>query len=203
MKLITMTQMTLDGVMQGNGPGTAEERKAGFERGGWAFGRSDDDTRDFIFDAYERADAFLFGRRTYDLFHDSWGTIDEMRAHRVGVALSNAPKYVASRTLTDPRWERTTVLDDDLAASITALKARPGGELQVHGSGELIRWLLAHQLVDEMTMIVIPVILGQGARLFPHDGPDVALDVVESRLDSRGVAITTYRPTGRPEYVRA
>lgn len=201
MKLTTTTQITLDGVFEGNGPGTEEQRQAGFERGGWAMGKGDDETREFINATYRRADAFLFGRRTYDMFAGSWGTIDEMRAHPVGVALNAAPKFVASSTLTDPEWETTTVLHDDLAASITELKASPDGELQVHGSGELVRWLLAHDLIDEMTLIVIPVILGQGTRLFPHDGPDVALDLLESRVDSKGVAIQTYRPAGRPQYV--
>lgn len=201
MKLTTTTQITIDGVMQGNGPGTAEERAAGFGRGGWAIGKGDDGTREFIADTYRRADAFLFGRRTYDLFASSWGTIDEMRTHPVGVALNNAPKYVASSTLVDPVWSGTTVLHDDLAASIAELKAKPGRELQVHGSGELVRWLLAHDLVDEMTLIVVPVILGQGARLFPQDGPDVELDLLHSRVDSNGVAIQSYRPAGRPQYV--
>lgn len=201
MKLTTTTQITLDGVFEGNGPGTEEQRQAGFERGGWAMGKGDDETREFINATYRRADAFLFGRRTYDMFAGSWGTIDEMRAHPVGVALNAAPKFVASSTLTDPEWETTTVLHDDLAASITELKASPDGELQVHGSGELVRWLLAHDLIDEMTLIVIPVILGQGTRLFPHDGPDVALDLLESRVDSKGVAIQSYRPAGRPQYV--
>ena len=92
---------------------------------------------------------------------------------------------------------------DDLAAAITELKAKPGGELQVHGSGALTRWLLENDLVDEMTLIVVPVVLGQGARLFPETGPDLALDLVESRVDSKGVTIQVYRPAGRPQYATA
>jgi dihydrofolate reductase len=126
-----------------------------------------------------------------------------MRAHPVGVALSEKPKYVASTTITDPAWSGTTVLSDDLAAAIADLKAKPGGELQVHGSGTLIQWLLEHDLVDEMTLIVIPVVVGQGARLFPGTGPDLALDLVESRVDSKGVTIQVYRPAGRPRYATA
>ena len=116
------------------------------------------------------------------------------------MALNTKPKYVASTTLTDPRWADTTVLSGDLAAAIGELKAKPGGELQVHGSGALIRWLLDNDLVDEITLLVVPVVLGQGTRLFPDTGPDIALDLVESRADSKGVTIQVYRPAGRPQY---
>jgi dihydrofolate reductase len=113
-------------------------------------------------------------------------------------ALNTQPKYVVSTTLTDPAWSGTTVLSDDLAAAVADLKAKPGGELQVHGSGALTRWLLENDLVDEMTLVVVPVVLGQGARLFPETGPDLALDLVESRVDSKGVTIQVFRPVGRP-----
>jgi dihydrofolate reductase len=200
MKLTTMTQVTIDGVVQGNGHASDEDRRNGFVRGGWAKGAGDDETRTLITQTYQRADAFLFGRRTYELFADSWGAIDEMRAHPVGVALNRTPKYVASTTLTEPRWADTTVLSGDLAAAIGELKAKPGGELQVHGSGTLVRWLLANDLVDEITLLTIPVVLGQGTRLFPDTGPDMALDLVELRADSNGVMIQVFRPAGRPQY---
>jgi dihydrofolate reductase len=200
MKLTTMTQVTVDGVVQGNGGASDEDRRSGFERGGWAKGAGDNETRTLITQTYQRADAFLFGRRTYELFAGSWGAIEEMRAHSIGVALNKTPKYVASTTLTEPRWADTTVLSGDLAAAIGRLKAKPGGELQVHGSGTLIRWLLDNDLVDEITLLIIPVVLGQGTRLFPGAGPDMALDLVESRADSKGVTIQVYRPAGRPQY---
>jgi dihydrofolate reductase len=200
MKLTVMTQITVDGVVQGNGGASEEDRQNGFERGGWARGAGDDQTRELITETYQRADAFLFGRRTYELFAGGWGAVEEMRAHPIGVALNKAPKYVASATLTEAAWAGTTVLSGDLAAAIGELKARPGGELQVHGSGTLVRWLLASGLVDEMTLLVIPVVLGQGTRLFPADGPDLALDLVESRADAKGVMIQVYRPAGRPRY---
>ena len=200
MKLTTMTQVTLDGVAQGNGGASDEDRRNGFVRGGWAPGAGDDETRAFITRTYQRADAFLFGRRTYDLFAGAWGP---MRTHPIGAALNATPKYVASTTLVDPEWSGTTVLSGDVAAAVRELKAKPGGELQVHGSGTLTRWLLQNDLVDEMTLIVVPVILGQGARLFPENGPDLALDPVESRVDSKGVTIQTYRPAGRPRYATA
>jgi len=207
MKLITMTQVTVDGVMQGNGGASDEDRRGGFERGGWALGVGDSETMTLINETYRRADAFLFGRRTYELFAGYWGAEQRARAaaedpdnNPITASLNTKPKYVASTTLTDPQWANTTLLSGDLAAAIEDLKATPGGELQVHGSGTLVRWLLENDLVDEMTLIVVPVVLGQGARLFPADGPDIALDLIESRADSKGVTIQVYRPAGRPTY---
>ena len=203
MKLTTMTQVTIDGVMQGNGGASDEDRSNGFERGGWALGRGDQETVAFINRTYRRADAFLLGRRTYQLFAGSWGSLtaqDVPGWEPVLEALTTRPKYVASTTLADPAWSGSTVLSDDLATAVAALKDKPGGELQVHGSGMLTRWLLEHDLVDEMTLVVVPVVLGQGARLFPDAGPDLALDLVESRVDSKGVTIQVYRPAGRPQY---
>jgi dihydrofolate reductase len=200
MKLTTMTQVTVDGVVQGNGAASDEDRRNGFERGGWAKGAGDNETRTLITQTYQRAGAFLFGRRTYEMFAGSWGATEDMRAHPIGVALNKTPKYVASTTLTEPRWEDTRVLSGDLAAAIGRLKAKPGGELQVHGSGTLIRWLLGNDLVDEITLLIVPVVLGQGTRLFPATGPDIALDLIESRADSKGVTIQVYRPAGRPQY---
>jgi dihydrofolate reductase len=206
MKLTTMTQITIDGVMQGNGGTSDEDRRTGFERGGWARGKGDNETTTFIKQTYQRADAFLLGRRTYELFAASWGALtaqDVPGWETVLEALNTRPKYVASTTLADPAWSGTTVLPGDLATAIADLKAKPGGELQVHGSGALTRWLLANDLVDELTLIVIPVILGQGARLFPDAGPDLALDLVESRVDTKGVTTQVYRPAGRPQYATA
>jgi dihydrofolate reductase len=200
MKLMTMTQITLDGVVQGNGGASEEDRKNGFERGGWALGMGDDETRALITETYQHADAFLFGRRTYELFAGSWGTIADMRAHPIGVALNAAPKYVASTTLSEPGWENSTLLSGDLVSAIRELKARPGGELQVHGSGTLIRSLLEYELIDEMILLTVPVILGQGTRLFPDTGPDIALGLIDSRVDSKGVTIQVFRPKGRPQY---
>ena len=199
MKLMTQTQVTVDGVMQGNGGATDEDRRNGFERGGWALGAGDAETMRFITETYQRADGFLFGRRTYELFASYWGAMDR-GSHPIADALNTTPKYLASTTITDPQWADTTLLSDDLAAAIGELKAKPGGELQVHGSGALIRSLLDHDLVDEIQLIIVPVVLGQGTRLFPDAGPDIALDLVDSRTDSKGLTIQLYRPTGRPQY---
>ena len=204
MKLTTVTQVTIDGVMQGNGGASDEDRRNGFERGGWALGKGDDETQTLIKQTYQRADAFLFGRRTYELFAAVWGSGRDVPGWEPVVrALNTRPKYVASTTLADPAWSGSTVLSEDLATAIADLKAKPGGELQVHGSGTLIRWLLENELVDEMILIVVPVVLGQGARLFPETGPDLALDLVESRVDSKGVTIQVFRPAGRPQYATA
>jgi dihydrofolate reductase len=199
MKLTTITNVSVDGVVQGLG-GADEDRRGGFERGGWALPLFDNDAESFLSGIYERADAFLFGRWTYEVFANSWGTIKEMRQRPIGVALNSRPKYVASSTVIDPQWADTTVLSGDLAAAISELKAKPGGELQVHGGGVLIRWLLDNDLVDEIALFTYPVVVGQGTRLFPDAGPDIALDLVDSRAFSKGITTQVYRPNGRPQY---
>ena len=200
MKLTTITMVTLDGVMQGLGA-PDEDRRGGFERGGWVAPVFDDEAMAFLNQVYHRADAFLFGRRTYEIFAGYWGVRAD--SGPIAAALNTKPKYVASTTLTDPDWADTTVLSGDVASAVRELKAGPDGELQVHGSGGLIRWLLDNDLVDEITLLTVPVLLGQGTRLFPDTGPDIALDLVDSRTTPKGVTIQVYRPTGRPRYATA
>jgi dihydrofolate reductase len=202
MKLLTFTMVTLDGVMQGLG-GPDEDRRGGFERGGWITPFADEAGMTVINEIYQRADAFLFGRRTYEIFAGSWGTWDDPGDSPIWTALNTKPKYVALTTLTEPRWADTTVLSGDLAAAVGELKAKPGGELQVHGSGALIRWLLENDLVDEITLLTVPVVVGQGTRLFPDRGPDIALELVDSRVTQTGATIQVYRPSGRPQYATA
>jgi dihydrofolate reductase len=205
MKLTTITHVSVDGVMQGLG-GPDEDRRGGFERGGWAIPLFDNEAATFLDQVFERADAFLFGRRTYEIFAGSWGTGSwgaNQGNNPISVALNTRPKYVASTTLTDPQWAYTTVLTGDVAAAIGKLIAKPAAELQVHGSGSLVRWLLENELVDEVTLLTYPVVIGQGTRLFPETGPDTALDLVESRSTPSGVTIQVYRPTGRPQYATA
>jgi dihydrofolate reductase len=124
-------------------------------------------------------------------------------SHPIAAALNTRPKYVASTTLTGPLWADTTVLSGDVAAAVGELKAKPVGELQVHGSGNLVRWLMDNHLVDGMTLLTYPLIVGQGTRLFPATGPDTALELVDSRANPGGVAIQVYRTTGRPRYATA
>ena len=185
MKLTTNQQVSVDGVVQNNGR--------------WARSQFDSEAMLWNDQAYQRADAFLFGRRTYDLFAGYWGVRDDLENPIVG-ALNTKPKYVASKTLTEPQWAGTTLLSGNLATAIRELKAGPGGELQVLGSGTLTQWLLEHDLIDEMKLLIIPIVVGQGARLFPDKGPDIALDLVESRAFPKGITLQIYRPAGRPQY---
>jgi dihydrofolate reductase len=200
MKLMTTTQISVDGVMQGPG-GPGEDERGVFERGGWA--HFDHEAGTVMDEIFQRADAFLFGRRTYEVFAGSWGTWKDPGDSPIWTALHTKPKYVASTTLTDPRWTNTTVLSGDVAAAVSELKAKPGGELQVHGSGKLVRWLFDNHLVDELTLLTYPVIVGQGTRLFPASGPDTALELLDSRATPGGVTIQVYRPAGPPRYATA
>lgn len=202
MKLTTITNVSVDGVIQGLG-GPSEDRRGGFDRGGWALPLFDDEAEAFLGQIYQRADAFLFGRRTYEIFADSWGTGSwgaDQGNNPISTALNTRPKYVISTTLTEPHWAQTTVVGGDAAAAIGELKTKPAGELQVHGSGALVRWLLGQRLVDEMILLTYPVVVGQGTRLFPDSGPDLALDLTHSRSTVSGVTIQIYRPDGRPRY---
>lgn len=196
MKLTTNTQISMDGVVQGNG---GPDRRGGFERGGWARPLFDSEAMSFVDETYQRADAFLFGRRTYDLFARYWGAREDLENPIVG-ALNTKPKYVASNTLTEATWANTTVLPDDLAAAIRDLKSTQAGELQVHGSGTLTRWLLENDLVDEVNLLIVPVVVGQGERLFPETGPDMAFELVASHAFHQGITSQVYRPAGRPRY---
>ncbi|WP_433291308.1 dihydrofolate reductase family protein [Actinoplanes sp. CA-030573] len=194
MKLTTITQISVDGVMQGNGP-SEYDRRAGFDRDGWAMDHFDADATAYVDERCRGAGAFLFGRRTYDIFAPYWGALPA-GSGPIADAFNTKPKYVASATLTEPAWAGTTVLGGDLTAAVRALKAAPGGELQVHGSGALVRRLLAEDLVDELSLLVFPVVVGRGTRLFPADGPRIALDRVESRPFPKGISLEVYRPLG-------
>jgi dihydrofolate reductase len=212
MKLTTVTNVSLDGVTQGHrridvgtrseGGGPQAGADDGFERFGWGPPLLDDEASMFISQAFQRADAFLLGRRTYEIFAGSWGAGMDP-GNPVGDALNTRPKYVASTTLTNPQWADTTVLSGDVAAAIGEVKAEPRGELQVWGSGTLIRWLFDHRLVDEIVLLTYPVVVGQGTRLFAANGPDMGLELVDLQSTPKGLTIQTYRTTGRPQYETA
>ena len=193
MKLLATMMVTLDGVYQGPG-GPDEDRRDGFERGGWTEAYADADMGPFLTSMFERAEALLLGRTTWQIWLPYWPNHDDDPFGRV---INRLPKYVPSTTLRDPSWRNTRVLDGDVEAAIRDLKAQPGGELQVHGSGVLLRWLLERDLVDELNLRIYPIILGDGLRLFPERGPIHAMEVVDSWSTSTGVRVETYRPRGR------
>jgi dihydrofolate reductase len=197
-QLIVTTFLSVDGVYQGPG-GPDEDRSGGFDRGGWLVPHFDEATGKFMDEVFQGVDAFLLGRRTYEIFAASWPNSTDPN-DPVAKALNMLPKYLASSTLHDPKWANTTVLDGDLASAVQGLKERDGRELQVHGSGKLVQFLLANDLVDRLNLLVFPVIVGDGRRLFPDSGIATGLALDESRTTPSGVAISVYRPSGRPEY---
>ncbi len=198
MLLTVTTFLSVDGVYQGPG-GPNEDRSGGFDRGGWLVPHFDEATGEFMNSIFQHVDAFLLGRRTYDIFAASWPKATDPN-DPVATKLNTLPKYVASSTLKDPEWANTTVIAGDVAEAVRELKQRDGGELQVHGSGQLVRFLLVNDLVDRLNLLVFPVIVGAGRRLFPESGMATGLALDSSRTTPSGVTISVYRPTGRPEF---
>jgi dihydrofolate reductase len=194
MKLTLVQFVTLDGVYQG--PGSADEDPSdGFTRGGWMVPHMD---QTFISQAVAwlaRADALLLGRRTYEAFADAWPhntDPDDPFTER----MNGLPKYVASHTLTDATWSPSTILRGDIVAHVAQLKARPGRELQLHGSARLAQTLLAAGLIDELRLVVTPTVLGQGRRLFPADGPALGMRVTHNSTTPGGLTILVLEATG-------
>lgn len=168
MRLVLMQFVSLDGVCQGPGA-PDEDTSGGFDRGGWFVPFIDAEFVGRVTEWTLAADAFLFGRRTYQAFAQAWPKADP--ADPVGRQLNGRPKYVASHGLSSTPWGPATVLGDDLESRVAGLKRLPGRELQVHGSATLARTLLAAGLVDELRLAVAPVVVGAGRRLFPAEGP--------------------------------
>ncbi|MFK4106891.1 dihydrofolate reductase family protein [Streptomyces sp. NPDC019531] len=197
-KLVSQIFVSLDGVYQA--PGAPEEdNRDGFEQGGWVVPFDDEDFGRFVSEVFDSAGAFLLGRRTYDIFAAYWPKVTDP-ANPVAVKLNTLPKYVVSSTLTDPAWHGTSVIGGDLAKEVTALKESTDGELQVHGSGVLLRSLLDLGLVDTLHLITFPVVLGAGRRLFPEGATPTAFRHAGGRITSTGVSIQSYDRAGRPEY---
>ncbi|GHG88057.1 dihydrofolate reductase family protein [Streptomyces lanatus] len=197
-KLVSTLFVTLDGVYQAPG-GTEEDTRGGFEQGGWVFPYADDDFGRFIGEVFARPAAFLLGRRTYDIFASFWPKVTDP-ADPVAGKLNALPKYVASSTLTDPEWAGTSVISGDLGKEVTALKERTDGELQVHGSGALVRSLLALGLVDTLHLLTFPVVLGAGHRLFTEGAVPTRFTHAGGQATGSGVAINSYDLAGSPEY---
>lgn len=190
-KLTVTTFVTLDGVMQGPG-GREEDTSGGFEHGGWVMPHFDEPTGAFMVEVFERAEAFLLGRTTYEIFASYWPKVTDEN-DPIASALNKLPKYVASRTLDRADWEGTTVIRD-VPAEVAALKERLGdGELQVHGSGDLIQSLLAHELVDEFNVLTFPIVLGSGKRLWGEQEAALPLTLASAQPLGSGTVILTYR----------
>jgi dihydrofolate reductase len=198
MELVVNTFLTVDGVFQGPG-GRDEDRSGGFDRGGWLAPHFDGMAGQFMDRVFDRVDAFLLGRRTYDIFASYWPNITDPD-NKVANRLNNLPKHVASTTLKRPEWNNASVIEGDLAAGVRKLKQQEGRELQVHGSGRLVQFLLDNDLVDRLNLQVFPVILGAGRRFFAESGIATRLELEESQTTGSGVTISSYRTKGRPEF---
>jgi dihydrofolate reductase len=185
-KLVVTEFITVDGVVED--PGGSE----GFERGGWAFDFDRGDEGDkFKLDELVEAEAQLFGRRTYDGFAAAWPSRTGEFADRI----NKGPKYVVSSTLEEPPWENSTVISADVVGEVSKLKAEPGGNILVAGSVQLVRTLLDNDLVDELRLMLFPVVLGKGKRLFDDGLGKSALELVESRpVGPDGIVVLVYRP---------
>jgi dihydrofolate reductase len=190
MRLTLHTFLTIDGVMQGPG-GPEEDASGGFAQGGWVVPYAGPEFDEIVDSWFTRAAAILLGRSTYEMFLGYWPRVTDPE-NLVASKLNTLPKYVASRTLRDPSWAGTTVVDG--LDQIRALKEQPGGELQVHGSCGLAWDLHRAGLIDEYRLITFPVTLGQGRRLFTDGLPATAYTVVESRTAANGISYAVLRP---------
>lgn len=198
MQLTLTTFLTLDGVMQGPG-GPDEDRGGGFDLGGWLPPHFDDAVGAYMDEIFDRVDAFLLGRHTYDIFAAFWPQVTDPE-NGVGTALNRLPKYVATTNRDELTWSGAQRLDGELATAVAELKRRPGRELQVHGSGALARSLMAEGLIDTYHLLIFPVVLGRGRRLFADGVPPAGLRLVDSRTSGTGVQMLTYENAGAPTF---
>ena len=197
-KLTLTTFLSLDGVMQA--PGAPDEDRSGnFRHGGWLVPYADADMGRIITDVFAKTDAFLLGRKTYEIFAAHWPRVTDPD-DPVATALNRLPKYVVSRTLAKAEWHNSTVIRGDIAKQVAELKQRHGREILIQGSSELLQTLLANDLVDEYRLLLFPVVLGSGKRLFGSGTVPSALTLLDTRATSTGVVVNTYRPAGKPSY---
>jgi dihydrofolate reductase len=192
-KVIVTEWMTLDGVVQAPGA-EGEDTSGGFEHGGWHLPYFDDLSQKWVVDNLNEAGGFLFGRRTYENFAGYWPNASE-EEQVIAEPLNTKPKHVASTTLTEPlAWENSTLLEGDVAEAVAALKQEDGPYLLVIGSTELVRTLIEHGLVDEFRVMIDPLVLGGGKRIFRDDGARRPLRLVDSKVTTTGAFLATYVP---------
>jgi dihydrofolate reductase len=191
-KLIVTTMLTLDGVMQAPG-GPEEDRSGGFAHGGWSMPLWDDLLNEAKAAELSVPFDLLLGRRTYEIFAGYWPTAPE---GTLGIPFNDATKYVASRSRPSLDWGPAVLIEGDAAEGVAALKQEDGPELQVHGSANLAQTLIGHGLVDEYHLMVFPLVLGSGKRLFADGTIPAALKLVDSKMSTTGVFMGTYEPAG-------
>jgi dihydrofolate reductase len=193
-KLIANEFMSLDGVAQAPG-GADEDPSGGFAHGGWHMRYMEDElAQRWVLESIVDAGGFLLGRRTYEIFAAYWPNAPE-EEQVIAESLNRRPKYVASTTLTEPlAWQNSTLLDGDVTAAVAALKEEDGGDLHVIGSTELVRTLIEHDLVDEFRLMIDPVVLGGGKRIFRDDGSLRPLRLIDGQVTSTGAILATYAP---------
>ncbi len=197
-KLVAGTFVTLDGVMQAPG-GPNEDRDGGFEHGGWLVPYFDARFLEFMTEWTQRAGAFLFGRKTYEIFAESWPKSADP-ADEIAKALNSRPKFVASRTLARVHWSNSTLLKGDVAQEVAKLKSQPGGEIQVHGSGNLLQTLLRNDLVDTLRIWQFPIALGTGKRLFAEGTIPRSFRLVDTQHNTAGGVLLVYERVGGLKY---
>lgn len=197
-KLVVGTFLTLDGIMQAPG-GPNEDRDGGFQHGGWLVPYFDEKMGEIMTEWINRAGAFLLGRRTYEIFAGSWPKSTDP-ADEIATALNTRPKFVASRTLDKVEWNNSVLLKGDVAGEVTKLKAEDGGEIQVHGSGELVQTLFKHDLIDALRVWFFPVVLGTGKRLFGEGTIPASFRLVETQAVTTGAVLHVYERAGELRY---
>ena len=198
MRLTLTTFVTMDGVMQSRGA-PEEDPRDGFDLGGWLPPHFDEETGQYMNEVFDAADAFLLGRITYQAMASFWPQVTDP-ANRVGTQLNSLPKHVATATLTDLSWRGAVPLTGDLAQRVADLKRVPGRELQIHGSGALARSLMPHGLIDGYRLVIFPVVLGRGQRLFADGVPPATMRLVDTRTTGGGVVMHSYEAAGAPAF---
>lgn len=198
MRLTLTTFLTLDGVMQSPGH-PDEDRSGGFDLGGWLAAHSDETVGGYMTELFGQADAFLLGRDTYDIFAAWWPQRADP-SDPIGDPLNRLPKHVATNQADELTWSGARRLDGDLASAVAELKRQPGRELQVHGSGALARSLMREDLIDTYRLLIFPVVLGRGRRLFADGVPPAGLRLTDHRASASGVIMLTYDSAGAPTF---